>query len=102
MQFPASIALFGAAAIVGVAIFVCGRVLRSAILEMGNPALDKQARVYVGRFALLGVLIILCTSLAAARLANDDDARHSHPPGSSEPAPQPPSDAGIDPLSSAG
>lgn len=80
MQFPVSIGLFGAAAIAGVAIFVCGRVLRSAIYEMGNPALDKQARVSVGCFALAGVLVILGTSLAAAKLANDDDPgdRHFH------------------------
>lgn len=75
MQLPVSIGLFGAAAIAAVAIFVCGRVLRSAIYEMGNPALDKQARIYVGCFALIGVLIILGTSLAAAKLADDDGAR---------------------------
>ncbi len=70
MQLPISISVFGAAAVAGVAILVCGRVLRSAIIEMGNPALDHRARMLVGGLCLMGMLMLIGAALTATALTD--------------------------------
>lgn len=80
MNFPGSIVVAGATAVAAAAIYVCGRALIAAVERISDAHLDAKARVQIGIFALVGILVILAAALAAMSLTESDQPQAGENP----------------------